>query len=70
MNNNLKAQSIYILRQMWRMESARVTTLEALKETIEKYENQLEEHNASYGDNANTSIYFVDEKTIAQNYPL
>lgn len=70
MNNNLKAQSIYILRQMWRIESARVTTLEALKETIEKYEKQLEEHNASYYDNANTSIYFVDEKTIAQKYPL
>lgn len=67
---NYKAQSIYLLREMWRMEAAKATTLEELKEAIKRAEDNIIEHNASYNDNATTAIYFDSEKTIALKYPL
>jgi hypothetical protein len=47
-----------------------VIEMKAFKEAIKIIEDKVELHNKLYNDNLTSDIVFVNEKTVALNYPL
>lgn len=69
-SDNLKSQNIYLLRQMYRLELNRCTTVGDYRQLLDKLELLIVEHNTMYNDTATSNVFFADEKTIAKKYPL